>query len=162
SGFWGSDCQCGDLGSRRRLIGVVVHRKRRLDAARPADHVEHEHVEEVHEAEHQGHAAYASNGLLDHVGDRTGSSTRVDQQRCGPEVDEVEANHEEAVHRVGEAFFLEHGDEPGAAVAKQRPAHPYGEEGAGADVDEVVGQAKVVHCYHPSFINLNMFNYEPR
>src|SRR5207237_3395925 len=101
-------------------------------------------------------------GLLDHVGERGRGSAGVDQERGGAEVDEIEADHEEPVHGVGQAVLFENGNQKGAAVTEKRVAHPDGEEDADGDVDEVVDQSQV-HVYHPSSdVDLNMFNFQPR
>ena len=106
----------------------------------------------MHEAEDEKHDADSRHGLLEHVGDGARSSAGVDQDRRGAEVDQVEADDEEPVHRIREAILFEHGDEERPAVAMQRVADPDGQEHAGRDVDEVVDQSQVsqVHVYHPS------------
>src|SRR5207245_6343293 len=53
TGFGGGDGQSDDLGSGRRLVGVVVDRRKGLLAKRPSDDVQDEQVVEVHEAKHE-------------------------------------------------------------------------------------------------------------
>src|SRR5207247_738318 len=119
-------------------------------------------VVEVHEAQNQVHDADSRHGLLEHVGDGRRRAAGVDQDCGSAEVDEVEADHQEPVHGVGQAVLLENGHQERPAVTKESVADPDGKEDADGDVDGVVDQSQV-HVYHPSSdVNLNTFNSQPR
>src|SRR5438105_4684049 len=158
-GLRGFDRQ-SNLGSRCGLVRVVVGRHDDFLAKRPANHVEDEQVEEMHRAEHEQRDAQPARRLLDHVRRGGGGPARVDEKRHSAEVDQVEADDEQVVDRVGEAFLFEDGHQEGAAAAVEGTADPDRDHRAGDDVDEVVDKSEI-HVYHPSPIDLNMFKLEP-
>jgi hypothetical protein len=105
--------------------------------------VKYEHVEEVHSPEDKKDDTEPRDGLLDHVGEGPRRTTGVDQKGRSAQVDEVEADDKQTVHRVGEALLLEDRDQKEAAIAVESGAHPHRKKNAGDEIQEVVDQPKV-------------------
>ena len=109
-----------------------------------AELVEVEHVEEVHDPEHEEDdaelGAHEFKGGL--RGLRLGSKAQREDDEA--DVDEVEADHEEVVYGVGHVFASAEGlDEEDTAVAMQGAGDPDGERDAQREIDDVAKDGNI-------------------
>lgn len=160
------DLQLGVDESELRWVGNIMSRhlvelpvkfapspQQKLDAdplsvmARPApaaDAAEHPHIAQVHDPEHQQDHAHLHRERLQQLAG-VGHPVGVPEvERDEPEVDQVEAHHQQVVDGFGELLVpLEHIGEEDLAVTAEGAGYPDGERHADQQVDDVRDHSEV-------------------
>src|SRR3954470_13403412 len=141
----------------RRVDGRVVVRLDRRNTLRPqhgppAEGVQAPHVGEVHDADHEGDTTDLGRQQLHDAATGIDLVGRGHEERDVAEVQQVEADDQQLVHRVSQTVVaVEDVDQEDLAVPAKGPGHPDGERHGDGQVQQVSENGQVHDNLHRVF-----------